>query len=463
MIILSLAFPGCTIKNTNSYRNKYIIDVYYNTEQHSIYGSEKLYYKNTENIEMEALFFHIYANAFLSRKNTPSMEGIDNKYPLGFNSGQIDIKGVWIDNRLTKWHILGNDNTILMVLAEQPIKKGQKVEIKIDFQEKLPYAKTNFGCYNNIATFANWYPVLCVYDDAWHLESSSSIGEVNFTEVSDYEVKINLPKDEEVASSGMYVYEKYDEDRKTVILKADNVRDFIWISSRSFKVIEKEVEGVLIKSYFLDEHKEAGLAAVDFGIKALGFFSKSFGEYLYDSYSIVETGIDIGAMNYPKITALGEDYYSNEDTKVLESTIAHETSHQWWYAAVGNNEYMEPWLDESLASYSEAMYLEEYYGNEPTKSTVDGIRITVKSDRSMGDSIDKFKDTDEYNFVVHSRGVTNFHRLRQEVGNEKFKDILRDYYLNNKDKNAKKEDFLEAIYHVSGSEAMENFKYNLEN
>jgi len=39
----------------------------------------------------------------------------------------------------------------------------------------------------------------------------------------------------------------------------------------------------------------------------------------------------------------------------------HETAHQWWFASVGNNQALEPWLDEALATYSERLFYEKNY------------------------------------------------------------------------------------------------------
>jgi Peptidase family M1 domain len=36
----------------------------------------------------------------------------------------------------------------------------------------------------------------------------------------------------------------------------------------------------------------------------------------------------------------------------IADVITHEVAHQWWYGLVGNNQFAEPWLDESFASYA---------------------------------------------------------------------------------------------------------------
>ena len=45
----------------------------------------------------------------------------------------------------------------------------------------------------------------------------------------------------------------------------------------------------------------------------------------------------------------------------LRDTIAHELAHQWFYGVVGNDQYHEPWLDESFATWASR----EPFGSDP--------------------------------------------------------------------------------------------------
>jgi aminopeptidase N len=50
-----------------------------------------------------------------------------------------------------------------------------------------------------------------------------------------------------------------------------------------------------------------------------------------------------GGMEYPTIIFTNPDRF----------TVSHELAHQYWYGIVGDNEFAEPWLDESFASWSQ--------------------------------------------------------------------------------------------------------------
>jgi Aminopeptidase N len=466
LIVFIFIFSGCklsTALKSDGYKNKYSINIYYNPKEASIYGTQKISYRNTEDVDINELYFHLYANAFRDKSTAPMIGEINDSYPEGFNPGQIDIVDIWIDNSKAVWNTEGEAKTLLCVKLSKPLKANEKISIRMDFQEKLPHARTDFGEYGGIACFENWYPVLCIYDSkGWHKEAFSKLGEANFSEISDYNVDINLPENEVVASTGKPVRERADGDgRKNITIKAESVRDFTWVSSSSLKKVEKKYKGILIKSYFTDKDKVRGVSVLDTCSRAFDFYNEAFGPYPYDEFSVVETCLYGGAMEYPMMTTVGELYYTYQDPQALEGAVAHEIAHQWWYVTVGNNEYAEPWLDESLATYSEAMYFEKYRGREMLKQRINPEIGLTRSIRNTGDSMGQFKNINEYNLVVYLKGAYMLNELREKVGDKNFFDIMKRYYEAYRFKNADTNNFLDTVKGVCGEEAVEFIKLRL--
>lgn len=463
ILIFIFLIDGCAVRTASgAYKNKYVIDVYYNPGEMSIFGSQKLYYKNTEDKALEELYFHLYPNAFRSEDTAPMMGGVEDNYPAGFNPGQIDIIGVWVDGERVIWSTEDTGDTILRVSIGRRLETGEKAEIRVDFQEKIPYGRTDFGSYGGIACFENWYPILCIYDSSgWHTEPVCRIGEANFSEVSDYEVRLDLPGGEQVAHTGECKGVRgRGSDRKVITIAAEDVRDFTWISSGGFRKLEAQHNGIVIKSYFLDNDKDMGALALDTCARAIDFYSERFGKYPYGAFSVVETPLYGGAMEYPMLASVGSDYYSGRGRERLESAVAHEVAHQWWYAVVGNNEYSQPWLDEALSTYAEGLYLEKYYGGYALRNRLD-ISGTSRYKNRPGSGMDKFKSTDEYNGVVYIRGANILNGLRENVGDEAFYSVLKRYYETYKFKNADIADFLDVVRDVCGEQAAEFIKLRL--
>jgi Peptidase family M1 domain len=73
-----------------------------------------------------------------------------------------------------------------------------------------------------------------------------------------------------------------------------------------------------------------------------------YGPYARPEIDLVEGPGEVArgglAMEYPELVLTPPD----------PTSIAHELAHQWFYGIVGNDQWSEPWLDESFAEFSAA-------------------------------------------------------------------------------------------------------------
>ena len=66
---------------------------------------------------------------------------------------------------------------------------------------------------------------------------------------------------------------------------------------------------------------------------------------------------------YDGLVFLATKFYNEYDDSARSNLVAigvHEIAHQWWFGLVGNDQAMEPWLDEAMAVYSEAIFYQIY-------------------------------------------------------------------------------------------------------
>jgi len=92
-------------------------------------------------------------------------------------------------------------------------------------------------------------------------------------------------------------------------------------------------------------------------------------------------------------------------------TAAHELGHQWWYSIVGNDQYREPWLDESAASYADALVSGGFGYCRDLRSLP--RRSGLRLDASMRYWIPR---PDSYDRVVYGFGACTFRRLERQIG-----------------------------------------------
>jgi Peptidase family M1 domain len=149
-------------------------------------------------------------------------------------------------------------------------------------------------------------------------------------------------------------------------------------------------------------------------IALLRTFNRWYGPYRSPTLDIVLTRLPYAGIEYPEIV------FSDPD----RATITHEVAHQWFYAIVGDNQYREPWLDESFASWSEEQLNRGEYGCNPAKPfgrfPYGLSRGLAYFNRHPG----RYTD-DDYTDVVYRGGSCALTVLERELGSKRFLALLR--------------------------------------
>lgn len=439
--------------------NTYDIKVELNTTDMTYNGEQNVTYLNKSEDDLDNIYFHIYPNAFKSLEDAPILfdvgETINKSDYVG---GYIDIEEIKLGATSLDWTVEGDKNTILKVNLPKTLKSEEKIELYLEYNVKLPSTKDRFGYHDNGVNFGNWYPIVSVYDeDGWHLDPYYKVGDPFFSEVSNYNVEITVPKEVEVATSGKVISENIKEDNRVYNVKAENVRDFAFATSEKFVIGTRQVEDTLIKLYSITDNQDIIDMALDFGEDSIRIFNKVFGEYPYDEYKIVNTEFPSG-MEYPGIVFISDDYFNETLIEVLETIIVHETAHQWWYGIIGNNPIEKPWIDEGLATYSEVIYVDDIYGedaadfyyNQRIKYIYDLNSGFLGEDKRVDKSLDQFENWNDYSILVYSRGVGFFKGIEDKYGKESLYKILQKCYEDYKFKNISGSEFLAICEEVTG-------------
>ncbi len=153
---------------------------------------------------------------------------------------------------------------------------------------------------------------------------------------------------------------------KTWKFRAENVHDFAFCADPKFIMDICGYNGITIKSYYSKTGKKRWARnGAKYTRQAIALYSEKYYPYPYDQYTTVATIVTSGGMEYPQLTMIGARSGSRgEQYLYMESVIAHEVAHAWFYGILGFNETEQSYLDEGLTSFATMVYLEEYYGRE---------------------------------------------------------------------------------------------------
>jgi aminopeptidase N len=158
----------------------------------------------------------------------------------------------------------------------------------------------------------------------------------------------------------------------------------------------------------------------------LEFFSRKFGPLPNGHLAIVEIADGtVGGYSAPGMVALASRALT---TSVNTRLLAHEISHQWWRILVSPASPDDAFLDEGLATYAAAMYVEDESGEAAFEDVMRDIQVGALTHEEVcpiaqAGRLQEY--TPEYQSIVFQKGAMVFHMLRWVVGDALFLDILR--------------------------------------
>lgn len=113
-------------------------------------------------------------------------------------------------------------------------------------------------------------------------------------------------------------------------------------------------------------------------------YEKYLGKYPFpkDGYALVETPY-LG-MEHQSAIAYGNGYktgYAGRDHSGIgldfDYIIIHESGHEWWGNSVSCADMADMWIHESFCTYTEAIYVEHFYGKEKAMQYINANRKRV--------------------------------------------------------------------------------------
>ncbi len=386
----------------------YDIQVTLIDESHTLTGVANIEYINNSPDELNEIYFHLWANAYQSQQTAFAKQQIQNGSTDFFFAEKDEMGGYEdvefkVNGKNVVWEYDQENPDIALLQLNEKLLPGGRIEIRIPFIIKIPKYFSRLGHEKNAYYISQWYPKPAVYDRmGWHPMPYLDMGEF-YSEFGKFDVKISLPENYIVASTGQlqtesevaflekrvretnkFIAKKYprgadrsipilDKDTfpnssdqlKTIHFTAENVHDFAWFADKRFFVQKGRVElgqnnKVDTWAFFNLAEFHLWLDATKYLDQSIQFYSQQVGVYPYPQATAVSNPFaNSGAMEYPMIT-LVDRMYSAED---LDVVIAHEVGHNWFYGILAFNERDYPWMDEGINSYYERMYKERYYPN----------------------------------------------------------------------------------------------------
>ncbi len=407
-------------------RVDYAIKTTLDTVTHTVSGSELVTYHNNSPDKLAYLWFQldqniddptrsrtIAASAALPRQLSPQARHFLAPEPFDGGHKILRVQVVTGIGRAAKkadapYVINGTEMKVVLPVV---LASGTATVVEIDWKFEVPETSRNGrGVREKVKDgwlyeIAQWFPRASVYDDVNGWQTDQFLGQGEFyLNFGNYDVELTVPHDHIVQATGVLqnpeiVLTREQRTRLAQALKsetpafiikadevmtpgtrpagsapltwhfkADSVRDFAWVSSKTLvwdaAGFSYRPGGRVIELHSLYP-RDAMPLWDKISTRAIAQTMRTYGrlafEYPYPKASNIHG--PVFGMEYPMIAFCGarpdpDGNYTPQLERALISVTIHEVGHNWFPMIVASDERKWTWMDEGLNSFL------QYYGEK---------------------------------------------------------------------------------------------------
>jgi len=386
----------------------------------------------------------------------------------------------------------------------QPLASGESFVFQVDWSFRINdhhYVGGRTGCErfesdgNWIYELAQWFPRMVAYTDTHGWQHEPYLGRGEFTlEFGDYLVRITVPDDHVVASTGrlqnpeevltetqrtrLAEAESAEKPRfvitpeearasekntpqgkKTWIFFAENVRDFAFASSRKFiwdaQGHRVDDRLVMAMSFYPNEGEPLwSRYSTHAIIHTLDVYSRMTFPYPYPV--AISVNGPVGGMEYPMICFNGprpekDGTYSDRTKYGLITVVIHEVGHNWFPMVVNSDERRWTWLDEGFNTFLQFLAEQEWEERYPSRRGEPRDIVDFMTSSEQRPIMTQSDSLVQFHANAYSKTATALNVLRETVlGRELFDFAFREYARRWQFRRPDPADFFRTIEDASG-------------
>lgn len=454
----------------------YTIDASLDEAAGVLRGTQRLTYRNRSPDTLTTLSFHLYLNAFRPGSRWAAADSAEGRRrfndladpDFGFNH----VRNVRIMGRpVAAEYPFAPDSTIVRFALPAPLGPGDSLVAEMEWDARPSTVLRRQGRRGRAFDFAQWYPRVVAYDRlGWRERPLHPAGEF-YGEFGDFTVTLDLPEDQVVGATGVpacgdpgweraraearpdaaggapvrYQRDRYPEflaglgpdacaprgsGRKTIVWRAEDVHHFAMSMRPDFRYEGGDWRGVAVHVLYQPDGEVEWGRGVALGRTrtALEWLDRLLGPYPWPQITNLHR-LEGGGTEFPMMMMNGSAGLG---------LILHELGHNYLMGVLANNEWREGWLDEGFTSFQTTWFFEERLAEAGDTAGMEALyrnleRLILDWDldgRSEPVSLasERYRDFATYGTMIYDRGELFFHQLREIVGHDAMRRILRAYY-----------------------------------
>ena len=363
-----------------------------------------------------------------------------------FNCGDLTIDSVTENNMLLEFSV--NDHKLRVSLNER--KREREIEIRFHGAPR-----------RGIRFFPDRQQVYTIFSTSqWMVCIDNPADKATLT------MKLILPATLTGVANGDLVSQRElrENKRLTEWRQRSQIPTYIFgFAVGPFRVVKEKHRNVELQ-YFATNYSDTEVRRIFRDTPdMLDFFADRAGvKYADQTYTqvLAAGGVEQEMSSFTALKeAYGKELLANEQDLWLG---AHEFAHQWWGNMVTCRDWNHFWLNEGIATFMAAAYIEHRFGRAAYLREIETYRGNYEKVRTAGkDKSLVFPDwlspTREDRTLVYDKGAYVLHLLREEMGERNFWKGLRTFTQRHFGKSVVTTDFTAAMEEAHGKSLKEFF------
>jgi aminopeptidase N len=427
-----------------------------------------------------------------SVRGEPGAEGVGDPYYPGLGNGGFDVEHYTLDlTWLADQGVLEGVTTI-EATATQDLSRfnldlagldvrgatvaGEEAEVAHDGRELVIDPAEDIAEGSEFTTVITYdgtpTPIregTEIFDLGWQTDGreafvvSEPSGAQTFFPVSDhptdkatYTIRVTAPEDQTVAANGLLAGENDTGHgtRSWTYEATDPMASYlVQIAIGDYELVDGGKVGDVTIRHALHRSLADGAAdTVEGTADMITLLDDAYGPFPFEAYGLLAVDEALGfALETQTLTIIGSDIAGAG--RSADQILLHELAHQWVGDTVSPSTWKDIWLNEGFATYAEWLWLER----TDRRSAADSARQyegATELDAPPGDPgpEELFANT------VYIRGGMTLQALREEVGDDAFFQILRDWVDGHRYRTGSTEDFIALSEQISGADLDDLFQ-----
>jgi len=259
--------------------------------------------------------------------------------------------------------------------------------------------------------------------------------------------RVSAPENYEVVANGLYEgmagirpgyrehvwRERHPIPTKVMVI---GVADFAWETAGY-------VDEMAVQSWIYNDDQHLGFVDYAPAVDIVAWFSRLIAPFPYEKLANVQSKTIYGGMENASCIFYHERSVNGKNQQ--HGLLAHEIAHQWFGNAISETDWPHLWISEGFATYLEAVYSSYRDTAHPLGERMSSARksVVTYARRNFKPVVDSTAadPMSLLNTNSYQKGAWFLHMLREEVGDDRFWIIIRDFYQQYAHGNAGTEEF----------------------